>query len=107
MCKKFHAQNNGFWKSERDRIQKNVSSNIRNSSRIEIFSVEMTSDKNKTSPRYFQHLMTCYDPNLLHHMSKPKLNWCATAPSYKDILKEKTITRVEDIGVCPGKTHKL
>ena len=51
--------------------------------------------------------MTCYDPNLLHHMSKPKLNWCATAPSYKDILKEKTITRVEDIGVCPGKTQKL
>ena len=103
MCKKFHVQNNGFWNSEPDKTQKNVTSNSGNSSRIEIFSVEMTSDKNKTGPSNFQHLMTCFDPKILHDTSKPKLNWCATAPSYKDILKEKTITRVEDIGVCPGK----
>ena len=107
MCKKFHAHSNAFWKSEKDKTHKNATSDSGSSSHIEIFSVGMKTDKNKTSPSSFQHLMTCYDPKLLQDTSKRTLNWCATAPSYKDILKEKTITRVEDIGVCPGKTHKL
>ena len=102
MCKKFHAHSNAFWKSEIDKTHKNATSNSGSSSHIEIFSVGMKTDKNKTSPSSFQHLMTCYDPKLLQDTSKRTLNWCATAPSYKDILKEKTITRVEDIGVCPG-----
>ena len=99
MCKKFHVQNNGFWNSE---TQENVTSNAGSSYHIEMFSVGIKSDKNTTIPSNFRHLMTCYDPKLLQDTSKRTLNWCATAPSYKDILKEKTITRVEDIGVCPG-----
>ena len=103
MCKKFYDQNHLFWDIDILKGLSNKSIDGDNLSQVEIFSASKNSNENGSGN--FEHLMTCYNPNMIHSVPKTALNWCATAPSYKEILEEKTITRLEDIGICPGINH--
>ena len=100
MCKKFHDQNHLLWDIDVHKELSNKSLDGDTLSQVEIFSVPKNGNENR--PGSFKHLMTCYNPNMMHIVPNTALNWCATAPSYKEILEEKTITRLEDIGICPG-----
>ena len=103
LCKKFYDQNHLFWDIDILIGLSNNSIDGDNLSQVEIFSASKNSYKNGSGN--FEHLMTCYNPNMIHSVPNAALNWCATAPSYKEILDEKTITRLEDIGICPGINH--
>ena len=100
MCKKFHEQNHLFWDIDIIKRLSNKSLDNDTLSQVEIFSAPKNGNENE--PGSLKHLMTCYNPNMMHSVPNKALNWCATAPSYKEILEEKTVTRSEDIGICPG-----